>query len=135
MSSGKKTKIVALLAVFYLIFQWSYLMANQDSGLIKELNDDNFTQIISSGVTLVDFSAEWCGPCRMLAPILETVAKAVQGKALVAKVDVDQAQKVSASFSITSVPTLILFKNGKEVSRTVGLKDEAALEHFITSAL
>jgi thioredoxin 1 len=90
---------------------------------IAHLTDENFQEVISKGVTLVDFYATWCGPCRMIAPIVEQLSAKVQGKARVAKLDIDQAQQTTASLQITSVPTLILFKDGKEVKRVVGVKD------------
>lgn len=105
-------------------------MASED---IKKLTEDSFNKDISSGVTLVDFYADWCGPCRMLTPVLEKVAKDVKGKAVVGKLDIDHAQKVSSTFQVTSVPTLILFKNGKEVGRLVGLRDADAIKEFIAS--
>jgi thioredoxin 1 len=98
---------------------------------IKKFTEDTFTNEISSGVTLVDFYADWCGPCRMLAPVLEQVASDLKGKATVAKLDIDHAQKVSSTYQVTSVPTLILFKNGKEAGRLVGLRDAEAIKDFI----
>jgi len=106
-----------------------------DKNLIKHLTDENFSKEISKGVTVVDFHAEWCGPCRMLAPVLEQVAGAVKGKAVVAKVDIDSEQKTASQFQITSVPTLILFKDGKEVSRLVGLRNADAIKDFILTAV
>lgn len=100
---------------------------------IKKLTEDSFQQEISSGVTLVDFYADWCGPCRMLAPVLEKVAKDVKGKATVAKLDIDRAQGIASSFQVTSIPTLILFEGGKEVDRLVGLRDHQAILQFILS--
>ncbi|HSX03146.1 MAG TPA: thioredoxin [Rhabdochlamydiaceae bacterium] len=99
----------------------------------KYLNEDSFDQDIKSGLILVDFYADWCGPCRMLTPILEKVAKDVDGKATIAKLDIDKAQKTASTFQITSIPTLILFKNGKEVARLVGLRDEKTIKDLITS--
>ena len=101
---------------------------------MKHLTDANFTKEVEKGVTLVDFHANWCGPCRMLAPVLEQVAKDVQGKATIAKVDIDSEQKTASQFRITSVPTMILFKNGQEVNRIVGLRDAEALKKFILAA-
>jgi thioredoxin 1 len=100
---------------------------------IKKLTQDSFNAEIANGVTLVDFYADWCGPCRMLAPVLEQVAQDVKGKATIAKLDIDQAQKVTAEFQITSVPTLILFKNGKEMKRIIGLRDADFIKDFIVS--
>jgi thioredoxin 1 len=99
----------------------------------KYLTEDKFDQEIKSGLVLVDFYADWCGPCRMLTPILEKVAGDVSGKATVAKLDIDKAQGVASSLQITSIPTLILFKNGKEVGRLVGLRDEKTIKELIAS--
>jgi thioredoxin 1 len=101
---------------------------------IIELSDNNFKDQISNGITLVDFHASWCGPCRMIAPIVEQLAGMVKGKAKIAKVDIDQAQDVTNTLQITSVPTLILFKDGKEVKRVVGVKDLDYLLNLVQSA-
>lgn len=106
-----------------------------DKGLIKHFTDKEFDSEIKKGVTLVDFHANWCGPCRMLAPVLEQVAKDIHGKAVIGKIDIDNEQKTAAHFQITSVPTMILFKNGKEVGRLVGLRTADAVKDFIQSAL
>ncbi len=95
------------------------------------LTEENFEQGVSSGLTLVDFYADWCGPCRMLTPVLEDVAKDVLGKATVAKIDIDKAQKTASAFQVTSIPTLILFKEGKEVGRLVGLRDKDTIKEFV----
>jgi len=102
-------------------------------GSIKEIFEQSFYDEIKKGLVLVDFSAEWCGPCRMLAPVLEKVSKELEGVATVAKLDIDNAQKIAASFRVTSVPTLILFEDGKEVDRMVGLRDQTAIKQFVTS--
>jgi thioredoxin 1 len=101
---------------------------------IKHLSEDTFTQDIQNGVTLVDFYADWCGPCKMMAPVLEKVAQEVKGKAVIGKLDIDSAQKIAAQFQITSIPTLILYKDGKEVGRLVGLRDAEAVKEFIKTA-
>lgn len=100
---------------------------------LAHLNDSNFQETISKGVTLVDFYATWCGPCRMIAPIVEQLAQSMQGKARIAKLDIDQAQNTTANLQITSVPTLILFKDGKEVKRVVGVKDLDYLTNLVQS--
>ncbi len=102
---------------------------------MKHLTDANFGKETEKGVTLVDFHANWCGPCRMLAPVLEQVALDVQGKAVIAKVDIDSEQKTAAQFQITSVPTMILFKNGKEVKRLVGLRNAEAIKEMILAVV
>lgn len=101
---------------------------------IKNIDDSTFAQTIAQGVTLVDFYADWCGPCKMLSPVLEKVAEEVHGSAVIAKVDVDSSPQAPSKFGVTSIPTLILFKDGVEVGRQVGLKDAAALKQFIASA-
>lgn len=98
---------------------------------IQDLTDDTFQQTIAQGVTLVDFHAHWCGPCRMLSPIVKELAEQLQGRMLVAKVDIDAAQKTTASLGISSVPTLIVFVDGKETKRVVGVKDLDYLKNLI----
>jgi len=103
--------------------------------LIKKIDDENFSQTISNEVVLVDFFAEWCGPCRMLAPILDALAEELDGKVTFGQIDVDQSPKTTTTFQITSVPTLILFKKGKEMNRIVGLKDQETLKKIIMQAM
>jgi len=95
------------------------------------LEEDNFEEGVAKGMTLVDFYADWCGPCRMLTPVLEELAKDLEGKAKIAKIDIDKAQKTASSFQVTSIPTLILFKDGKEVGRLVGLRDKDTIKDFV----
>lgn len=101
---------------------------------IAKLTEDTFKKGVESGVTLVDFYADWCGPCRMLAPVLEKVAKELHGKANIKQLDIDRAQQVTSSYQVTSIPTLILFKDGKEVGRLVGLRDADTIKQFILAA-
>lgn len=100
----------------------------------KHFSDNEFQNEIKQGVVLVDFHANWCGPCRTLAPVLEQVAKDLHGKATIGKVDIDNEQKTAAQYQITSVPTMILFKDGKEIGRLVGLRTADAIKEFIDSA-
>ena len=88
------------------------------------LSENNFDHQTRRGVTLVDFWATWCMPCKMMVPALNDVADELNGKAKVAKVDVDQHQSLAAKYKVRSIPTLILFKDGKEVKRFVGVKDK-----------
>ncbi len=101
---------------------------------IKILTEDSFQAEIQKGVVLVDFFADWCGPCRMMVPVLEKVATELSGQVTVGKIDIDQAQKIAGSFQVTSIPTLVLFKSGKEVGRLVGLRDADAIKDFIKTA-
>lgn len=83
---------------------------------------------------LVDFFATWCGPCKMLHPVLEKVSDKLEGKVVVAQADIDQQQALASAFGIQSVPTLIFFKDGKPVLATSGYMDEAGLTRFIEAA-
>jgi len=102
---------------------------------MKHLDDSNFEGEVAQGVTLVDFYADWCGPCRMIAPIVEELASEMEGKASIAKLDIESAQKVTSNYNVTSIPTIILFKDGQEVERVVGVKDIDALRELVTSHL
>ncbi|WP_313020448.1 thioredoxin [Macrococcoides bohemicum] len=91
-------------------------------------NDTNFEENIKEGVTLVDFWAPWCGPCKMIAPVLEDLAKDVEGKANIVKVDVDENQETAAKFEVMSIPTLIVFKDGQAVDKVVGFQPKEQLQ-------
>lgn len=105
------------------------------SDFIKQLSDENFEEGIAQGLVLVDFYADWCGPCRMLAPVVDELAREMSGKLVVAKVDTDQSMRVASEFEVTSIPTLILFKDGEMVKRVVGLKDLDALKKMVSEHL
>jgi thioredoxin 1 len=97
------------------------------SASVKSLNDGNFTDETQAGVALVDFWAPWCGPCRMQGPIIDQVAEKMAGKATVAKINVDESPSIAANFGVSSIPTLVLLKDGEAVQQFVGVQGEAVL--------
>lgn len=99
------------------------------------LTKDNFNQTIESGVSLVDFWAPWCGPCKMQLPIVEDLATEMDGKAVVAKINVDEQPELASQFGVMSIPTLIMFKDGKPVDKMVGLQSKDALKAKISGQL
>ena len=94
----------------------------EDNEKIKTLTDQNFEHQIKSGVILVDFWASWCMPCKMMAPVLNEVSEELTGNATVGKLNVEQNQAASSKYGVRNIPTLLLFKNGKEINRFVGVK-------------
>ena len=96
---------------------WDQIMA---SDKVVHLDENNFDQGISNGLTLVDFWAEWCGPCKALAPTMEDLAETFDTKLTVAKVDIDANPNIPMKFGIRGIPTVILFKDGEQVDMFVG---------------
>ena len=100
---------------------------------ILNLTKENFAQEVlqSDKTVLVDFYADWCGPCKMLAPVLEETAQELQGKVEIVKVDVDQDASLAANFRIMSVPTMILFRNGEAIQKISGFQPKPQLVSFL----
>ena len=103
------------------------LILGGEMGVEIEITSANFDSEINSGVALIDFWASWCAPCRMQGPILEKVAEHVADKAKIGKCNVDDQQGLAAKFGVQSIPTLIVFKDGAEVERLIGLQSEKVL--------
>lgn len=101
-----------------------------------ELNSQNFDQTLADAEVpvLVDFHASWCGPCKMLGPVIDQVAEAKAGQAIVAKVDIDDARDIAQRYRITSVPSLVVFRGGEPVSGLRGVQTKAAIESLIEQA-
>lgn len=104
---------------------------SSENELVAELSDKTFDQAITEGITLVDFWAVWCKPCKLQGPIVDEIAGIYKDRIKVAKVDVDQNKMISQRFQIESIPTLIIFKDGQIIERLVGLQDKATLESYI----
>ena len=102
-----------------------------------ELNDSIFEEKVlkSDKPVLVDFWAEWCGPCRMVGPIIDELSKDFEGKAVVGKIDVDSNQEFAAKYGVRNIPTVLLFKDGELVSRQVGVAPKKTYEDAINAAL
>jgi thioredoxin 1 len=103
-------------------------------GNAMELTVGNFDQTVSKGVTLVDFWAEWCGPCRMMTPIVEDLAKEYSGKANIGKINVDDESDLAVKFDVGSIPTLIVFKDGQVAQRFVGVTSKGVLADALKKA-
>ena len=109
-------------------------MANDN--IIHIGSEEAFDKLITGDtLVLVDFWATWCGPCRMIAPIVEEIAAQYAGKAIVAKVDVDEQGELAQRYRIMNIPTLLLFKKGEIVDKAIGARPKAALEQMLNKAL
>jgi thioredoxin 1 len=130
---------IVVIAVLAVLFIRSYnkmknAPAVEDSELIEHLTAQNFAHKIKSGVVLVDFWAAWCMPCKMMAPILNEVAVATEDQAKLYKLNVDEQQQIAAQYGIRNIPTMILFKDGKEVERIIGVKPKESIISSIQKA-
>ncbi len=105
------------------------------TGKVQNLTDSTFDATVKSGVALVDFWAPWCPPCRMQGPIVEKLAGQFDGRAVIAKINVDEQGASASKYGVSNIPTLVILKDGKEVKRFVGLQKEDALRDGVNSFL
>jgi len=104
-------------------------------GKYIELTNENFEATIKEGVSLVDFWAPWCGPCRMIAPVIEELAEDFDGKANICKVNTDEQQEIAGKYGIRSIPTILFFKDGEMVDQMVGAASKDVFADKINSHL
>lgn len=119
---------IVIIAFFIMVKVAKAKMKNTpmvtDHQKILTLTDQNFSQQTKNKLVLVDFWASWCAPCRMMAPILNDVSEELNGNSRVGKVNIEQYQSMAQKFKIRNIPTLVLFKDGKEINRFVGIKSK-----------
>ncbi len=134
--------IIAVLAIFISISIFSFKKniksydPKQDSDKIVILNDNTFQHKISGNIALVDFWAEWCQPCKIQGPIVSSLAEEeINEKVKICKLDVEKNKKIAAKYNIKNIPSILIFKNGKEVERLVGLKTKAVLKKALQKYL
>ena len=104
---------------------------------VIKLNNENFNSEVkeSNKVVLVDFYADWCGPCKMMSPIIDAIAKEVDDNFKICKLNVDEAQDIAYEYNVMSIPTLIIFKDGSVVNKLVGLQDKTEVLNNLKNAL
>jgi len=102
---------------------------------VKHLNSENFDSETSKGVALIDFWAEWCGPCKMLGPVLEEVVKEVGDAAVIAKINVDEAQELAMKYAVRSIPAIFILKDGKTIQQFIGIQSKQVLVNAVKDAL
>ena len=103
--------------------------------MVKKINEAEFGSVTKSKVAVVDFNATWCGPCKMLGPVIEEVSEELAGKADFFAVDVDENQKLAVQHKIQSIPAIVIFKDGEPVDRQVGFLPKAQLLDFINKSI
>ena len=114
----------AVVMVFVAKWKMKNIPSVANNPKIKVLTDKNFNQQIKKGILLVDFWAEWCGPCKMMTPVLNDLAENLDSGKSIGKVDVQEFQSLASTYKVRGIPTMILFKDGKEVNRFVGVKSK-----------
>lgn len=102
---------------------------------LELISRKEFERVILNGVSIVDFNAQWCGPCRAQDLIIDEINDAFKGKVTVAKLDIDENQPIAMDLGIQSIPTIIIFKEGQEIKRFIGLQEEKTLDNALKTVL
>jgi thioredoxin 1 len=133
---NRRVDVVSLSAEAVGIASISQLQGAAEMANVKELSDQDFQSEVlqATGPVLIDFWAPWCGPCRMIAPLVEELAKENADSLKVAKVNIDDSPQTAATYGVSSIPTLVLFKSGEEVARFVGVQPKRRLQEAIDEA-
>ena len=122
--------VIGVVVITFIILRFITMAKMKNTPMVADhvkvltLTDKNFQQQTKNKVVLVDFWATWCAPCRMMAPVLNDVASELTGNSLVGKINIEEHQALAQKFKVRSIPTLILFKNGTEINRFVGIKSK-----------
>lgn len=127
--------IIFIALLVYNFYKMKNLPDTPDSAKVKILTNKNFKAQIKSGPVLVDFWAPWCGPCKMMAPVLNDIAETESNKVTIAKVNVDNQLQLAKKYKIRNIPTLVLFNDGKEIKRFAGIKTKKFLVKEIDNFL
>lgn len=130
--------VIMLILVVYYIRKAALRMSKEqqvESENIIILTDEKFSKLIKSGVTLVDFWAPWCAPCKMQNPIINQVADELKGKAKVCKINIDDHKKSASQMKIRNIPNIIIFKDGEAVKQLIGMKPKHTILRAVTTLL
>jgi len=130
------TYVIAVIVIGYIFYSFIKVRKGMNKPPSENLNiltDENFDKVISSGVTLVDFWAEWCGPCKVQGPIINELADEVNGNANICKLNIDKNQTTAQKYGIQSIPTILIFKDGNPVEKLVGVKPKRILMKALQS--
>ena len=111
------------------------MQRRNEMGNIKILNEDNYSEAIASGVVVVDFFADWCGPCHMMAPIIDEASSVYEGRVVFAKLDIEESKPIAINNKIMSIPTLLFFKDGQLADRVTGAINKSTLFERVDALL
>lgn len=104
-------------------------------GKTINLDKDNYAEIIGKGITVVDFWADWCGPCKMMAPVFDSLSERFDGKLTFAKCNIDEQSEIAEKFGVAAIPTFLFFKDGNRIEKIVGYKPENSMAEVILNIL